>query len=187
MKRLHDDDESNIVSAKLDNIIGLFDKILSIDEKTDETDSDKLILTVNSEIITIEPELEWKQLNDNLKKLNYFKTVLSKINKFNKIFFDKAFSKFMEKIDEVNQYYMKVICFDINNYTNSSGFTIYDTDSVKEMVLVISNSLDKSINCNNLEEKMEYVLEAYSNLVLLASDVRETAKDSINNKKVKIN
>ena len=98
MKRIHEN--NNIIdSARMDSIIGLFDKILNIEESSNNEDSEELVVKIGTEIVKYDPELEWNKLNDNLNKLNYFKTVLSKINKFNKVFFDKAFSKFMEKID----------------------------------------------------------------------------------------
>jgi hypothetical protein len=173
MKRIHEN--NNIIdSARMDSIIGLFDKILNIEEYSNKEDSEELVVKIGTEIVKYDPELEWNKLNDNLNKLNYFKTVLSKINKFNKVFFDKAFSKFMEKIDEMNQYYLRMICFDVNSYNDSNGFTIYDIDTVREMVLLISESLNTSLVSNDLIVKLDHVLKAYSNLVLLASDVRET-------------
>jgi len=172
MKRIHEN--NNIDSARMDSIIGLFDKILNIEESSNNEDSEELVVKIGTEIVKYDPELEWNKLNDNLNKLNYFKTVLSKINKFNKVFFDKAFSKFMEKIDEMNQYYLRMICFDVNSYNDSNGFTIYDIDTVREMVLLISESLNKSLLSNDLIVKLDHVLKAYSNLVLLASDVRES-------------
>ena len=175
MKRVHENNNQEVLDcAKMDSIIGLFDKILNIEESSDKEYSEQLVVKSGNEIVKYDAELEWNKLNDNLNKLNYFKTVLSKINKFNKVFFDKAFSKFMEKIDEVNQYYMKVICFDVNSYNDSNGFTIYDIDTVREMVLLISESLNKSLVSNDLIVKLDHVLKAYSNLVLLASDVRES-------------
>jgi hypothetical protein len=175
MKRIHENNTQEVLdSARMDSIIGLFDKILNIEEYSNKEDSEELVVKIGTEIVKYDPELEWNKLNDNLNKLNYFKTVLSKINKFNKVFFDKAFSKFMEKIDEMNQYYLEMICFDVNSYNDSNGFTIYDIDTVREMVLLISESLNKSLVTNDLDLKLDYVLKAYSNLVLLGSDVRET-------------
>jgi hypothetical protein len=175
MKRIHENNTQEVLdSARMDSIIGLFDKILNIEEYSNKEDSEELVVKIGTEIVKYDPELEWNKLNDNLNKLNYFKTVLSKINKFNKVFFDKAFSKFMEKIDEMNRYYLQMICFDVNNYNDSNGFTIYDIDTVREMVLLISESLNKSLVSNDLIVKLDHVLKAYSNLVLLASDVRES-------------
>jgi hypothetical protein len=176
-------DNTELENAKMESIIGLFDKILNIQTNEDNDVTEELINSITSQLITYDPDEEWKKLNDNLNKLNYFKKVLSKINKFNKAFFDKAFSKFMDKIDEVNQYYLQMICFDINSYNNSNGFTIYDIDTIKEMVSSISESLNKSLNCDDLIVKLDYVLSAYSNLVLLGADVRET----VYNKRARIN
>jgi hypothetical protein len=166
-------DNTELDSAKMESIIGLFDKILNIEESSNKEYSEQLVVKIGSEIVKYDPDEEWKKLNDNLNKLNYFKTVLSKINKFNKAFFDKAFSKFMDKIDEVNQYYLQMICFDVNSYNDSNGFTIYDIDTVKEMVILIKESLNQSLLSNDLIVKLDYVLNAYSNLVLLGADVRE--------------
>ena len=175
MKRVHENNTQEVLDcAKMDNIIGLFDKILNIEESSNKEESEQLVVKIGSEIVKYDPELEWNKLNENLNKLNYFKTVLSKINKFNKVFFDKAFSKFMEKIDEANQYYLQMICFDVNSYNDSNGFTIYDIDTVREMVILIKESLNQSLLNNDLIVKLDHVLKAYSNLVLLASDVRET-------------
>ena len=190
MKRVHPDTDE-LETAKIDTIINMFDKLLSIEgpeehtEYTENTSMNTIIGSINSEIVKVDPELEWKKLNDNLTKLNYFKNVFSKINKFNRIYFEKAFSKFMDKIDEVNQYYLRVISFNLEDYTNTVGFTIYDADTLKDMVLLISSSIDKSLNCNNLYTKLDHVLAAYSNLVLLAEDVRETYYSS-DTKKIKL-
>jgi hypothetical protein len=194
MKRIHSDTDE-LATAKIDSIINMFDKLLSIEdpEKNTEntentemnTEMNTIIGSINSEIFKVDPELEWKKLNDNITKLNYFKNVFSKINKFNRIYFEKAFSKFMDKIDEVNQYYLRVISFNLEDYTNTVGFTIYDADTLKEMVVLISSSIDKSLNCNNLYTKLDHVLAAYSNLVLLAEDVRETYYSS-DTKKIKL-
>ena len=190
MKRVHPDTDE-LETAKIDTIINMFDKLLSIEgpeehtEYTENTSMNTINGSINSEIVKVDPELEWKKLNDNLTKLNYFKNVFSKINKFNRIYFEKAFSKFMDKIDEVNQYYLRVISFNLEDYTNTVGFTIYDADTLKDMVLLISSSIDKSLNCNNLYTKLDHVLAAYSNLVLLAEDVRETYYSS-DTKKIKL-
>ena len=190
MKRVHPDTDE-LETAKIDTIINMFDKLLSIEgpeehtEYTENTSMNTIIGSINSEIVKVDPELEWKKLNDNLTKLNYFKNVFSKINKFNRIYFEKAFSKFMDKIDEVNQYYLRVISFNLEDYTNTVGFTIYDADTLKDMVVLISSSIDKSLNCNNLYTKLDHVLAAYSNLVLLAEDVRETYYSS-DTKKIKL-
>ena len=125
MKRNYD--ESQLTTAKLDNIIGLFDKLLNLSEPTDnsgndaddelEPDSKQLVIfnQIEHQIFEYDSEEEWKKLNENFNKLNYFKSIITKVNKYNQKYFNKAFNLFMDKIDETNQYYLKAICFNVDN------------------------------------------------------------------------
>ena len=186
MKRNYD--ESQLTTAKLDNIIGLFDKLLNLSEPTDnsgndaddelEPDSKQLVIfnQIEHQIFEYDSEEEWKKLNENFNKLNYFKSIITKVNKYNQKYFNKAFNLFMDKIDETNQYYLKAICFNVDSYTNNHGFNIYDLDTIKDMIITISTSLQDSLNVSDLHIKLEHVLRAYSNLVLLGSDLRENTK-----------
>jgi hypothetical protein len=180
-------------SNDIDNIISLFDRLLNVDESvTDnkgyetDTDSEQILITLENEIIKIDPDMEWKKLNENIQKLNYFKSVMSKVNIHNKFFFEKALRIFMDKIDSINQYYLKVISFDINTYTDNNGFNIYDLDTIKEMVSVIYESINESLNCNDTLTKLDFVLKAYSNLILLGADVRHSYNNNITTKKARI-
>jgi hypothetical protein len=73
----------------------------------------------------------------------------------------------MEKIDEINQYYIKNINLDPDSYTN---YNIYDLSSIKDIIKIIGESLDKSMNSNDPTKKLDYVLIAYSNINLLIED-----------------
>jgi hypothetical protein len=57
-------------SNDIDNIISLFDRLLNVDESvTDnkgyetDTDSEQILITLENEIIKIDPDMEWKKLN----------------------------------------------------------------------------------------------------------------------------
>ena len=146
MKRSYSDNES-----ELNNIVELFKK-LPIDDS--ENNVDLLVSEINKIEIS-EPDYEFRKLVKNFYKLKEFKEI-----KNNSTSFQKSFKLFMEKIDSMNQYYMKNIDFNVNVNTFNDNLSIKDT------VKIIEELLDKSLNVNDCNIKLDLVLEAYSNLIL---------------------
>lgn len=148
----------------MDDIINKFENLSTQDG------IDDLIIQISS-IDIKDPQLEWDQLQKNYSRLNHFKKIYSNIDlkHYNSIF-KKPFLKFMEKIDELNQYYIKNINLDPDSYIYDSGHNIYDLSSIKDIINIIGNSLDNSINSNDPIKKLDYVLIAYSNIILLIDD-----------------
>jgi hypothetical protein len=148
----------------MDEIISKFEKLST------EVSVDDLIMQI-SKIDIKDPKLEWDQLQKNYLRLKHFKQIYSNIDiKYYESIFKKPFLKFMEKIDEINQYYIKNINLDSESYTNNSGHNIYDLSSIKDIINIIGSSLDKSMNSNDPTKKLDYVLIAYSNIILLIDD-----------------
>jgi hypothetical protein len=153
MKRTERDD------SELTNVIELFKK-LPIDDS--ENNVDLLISEINKiKIDEIDSDYEFRKLVKNFYKLKEFKEI-----KNNSTSFQKSFKLFMEKIDSMNQYYMKNIDFNIS-VNNTSVNTFNDNLSIKDTVKIIEELLDKSLNVNDCNIKLDLVLDAYSNLILL--------------------
>jgi len=147
MKRTERDD------SELSNVIELFKK-LPIDDS--ENNVDLLVSEINKiQIDQIDSDYEFRKLVKNFYKLKEFKEI-----KNNSTSFQTSFKLFMEKIDSMNQYYMKNIDFNVNVNTFNDNLSIKDT------VKIIEELLDKSLNVNDCNIKLDLVLEAYSNLIL---------------------
>jgi hypothetical protein len=150
----------------MDDIISKFEKLST------KVSIDDLIMQI-SKIDIKDPLLEWDQLQQNYARLKHFKQIYSNVDiKHYESIFKKPFLKFMEKIDELNQYYIKNINLDSESYTDNSGHNIYDLSSIKDIINIIGNSLDKSMNSNDPIKKLDYVLIAYSNIILLIDDFK---------------
>ena len=150
--------------SELNNVIELFKK-LPVDDS--ENNIDLLVSEINKIKIS-DSDYEFRNLVNNFYKLKEFKEI-----KNNSTSFQKSFKLFMEKIDSMNQYYMKNIDFNTNVNTNVNiPFRVKDTNnfndnlSIKDTVKTIEELLDKSLSVNDCNIKLDLVLEAYSNLIL---------------------
>ena len=142
--------------SELNNVIELFKK-LPVDDS--ENNIDLLVSEINKIKIS-DSDYEFRNLVNNFYKLKEFKEI-----KNNSTSFQKSFKLFMEKIDSMNQYYMKNIDFNTNVNTNvNTNFN--DNLSIKDTVKTIEELLDKSLSVNDCNIKLDLVLEAYSNLIL---------------------
>jgi len=159
MKRSYSDNES-----ELNNIVELFKKLPIDDSENNFNNIDLLVSEINKIEIS-DPDYEFRKLVKNFYKLKEFKEI-----KNNSTSFQKSFKLFMEKIDSINQYYLKNIDFSINtnntNNTNNNTNNYYDNLSIKDTVKQIEELLDKSLSVNDCNIKLDLVLEAYSNLIL---------------------
>ena len=146
--------------SELNNVIELFKK-LPVDDS--ENNIDLLVSEINKIKIS-DSDYEFRNLVNNFYKLKEFKEI-----KNNSTSFQKSFKLFMEKIDSMNQYYMKNIDFNTNV---NIPFRVKDTNnvntnlSIKDTVKTIEELLDKSLSVNDCNIKLDLVLEAYSNLIL---------------------
>jgi hypothetical protein len=149
----------------MDDIISKFENLSTESKKSD---IDDLISKIND--LDINNYFEWNRLCDNYNKLKYFKSIYSNVDiKYYESIFKKPFLIFMNKIDEVNKYYIENIILDPNYYTD--GYNMYDISSIRDIIEIISNSLKKSIKLENPSTKLDYVLIAYSNIKLLIEDL----------------
>ena len=89
----------------------------------------------------------------------------------------------MEKLDSINQYYLKNISFDLNTYSDQNEYNMYDISTVQEIVKRSEELLLKSLNVNDSKLKLNLILEAYSNFILIIEDYNY--EDYHKNKKVK--
>jgi hypothetical protein len=151
----------------MDDIISKFEK-LSTDSKS--SDIDDLVLKINN--LDINSYFEWNRLNENYNKLRYFKSIYSNVDiKYYESIFKIPFLAFMEKIDQVNKYYIDNINLDPTYYTKLDGYNIYDLSSIRDIIEIIFSSMKKSIKSKNPSTKLDYVLIAYSNIMLLIDDL----------------
>jgi len=113
---------------------------------------------------------EHSQLIENYDSLLNFKTI------FNGEEFKDAVVSFMDKIDSINQYYLKNVCFDYKEYTKDcvdiSEYNTFDINSLQDTVKLISNCLIMSLNTNDISKKLEYVLTSYKNILMIIDDYK---------------
>lgn len=154
----------------MDDIISKFEK-LTTESKND--DIDDLISKINS--LDVNTTFEWDRLHDNYTKLKYFKNIYSNVDiKYYENIFKNPFLLFMKKIDELNKYYIEHINLDPEFYTTTADYNVYDLSSIRDIITIINNSLSKSVKSNNPSTKLDYVLIAYSNIILLIDDLKGT-------------
>jgi hypothetical protein len=151
----------------MDEIISKFENL-----STDKSEMDDLILKISN--INIKDSLfEWNRLQQNFERLKHFKKIYSNVDlRYYESIFKITFLKFMEKIDELNQYYLKNIELEPEAYNDTEGFNIYDLSSIRDIISIIYKSLDNSMNSNDPNKKLDYVLIAYSNIILLVDDLK---------------
>ena len=117
------------------------------------TDFYKLNITDSNE--------EWKYLKNNYSNLRYIHELMNHYNyNLNKNFYD-LLSLFMESIDKSTQEYIKNIHF--------------RDDKSEE--LEIKNFLNKSLNTNDINNKILYILKAYKLLIPIIEDFRQEKYD----------
>jgi hypothetical protein len=161
----------------MDDIISKFENLStnSNSEIDDDLDIGDLILKINN--LDIDNYFEWNRLTENYNKLKHFKNIID--TKLNKKLNTKLNTKlkvpfvtFMEKIDTINKYYIDNINLDPDHYTTTDGYNMYDLSSIRDIIEIIFSSLKKSIKSNNPNTKLDYVLIAYSNIMLLLDDLK---------------
>jgi hypothetical protein len=142
----------------MDDIINRFEKL-----STNKDEIDDLIIKISN--IDIYQDLEWNKLQKNYSRLKHFKKIVKDCTDF-----QKPFLAFMEKIDQINKYYIKNINLDPESYIDNDGYNLYDISSIKDIIKIINECLETSINSDNPATKLDYVLIAYSNIILLIDD-----------------
>lgn len=118
---------------------------------------DELINSIDKISVNDDDYFESNRLLENYSKLKYLKNII--INNYD--FIKKPLTLFMNKIDEINQYYMNSVILDPAYYNN--------TESFKDTICIISNSLEGSLVTNHPMEKLDYVLSAYSNIIKIVN------------------
>ena len=174
------------LESELSNVINLFKKLPITDSSEQEElidlDLDLLICEIDKIDIrterTINSEEEFDKFIKNYDKLKEFKDIEN-----NSPAFKKSFDLFMEKLDSINQYYLKNISFDLNTYSDQNEYNMYDISTVQEIVKRSEELLLKSLNVNDSKLKLNLILEAYSNFILIIEDYNY--EDYHKNKKVK--
>jgi len=149
----------------MEEIINKFEKLATNNDGIDD------LITKISNITIEDPDLEWSKLQKNYSILKHFKNISRNVDKKHyDAIFKKPFTAFMEKIDQLNQYYLKNVNLDPESYTETGDYNLHDISSLRDIIKIIGASLDKSMNSNNPINKLDYVLIAYSNIILLIQD-----------------
>ena len=125
-------------------------------------------------------DFECSKLLENYSRLRILKSLVLNCN-----ILMIPFIRFMEKIDSVNQYYLKEINLDPEYYDSDSDIElsitsdskqiklpVYELHSLKNSVIIIKSSLEESLNCNDPVEKLELVLTAYNLMTTIVHVVR---------------
>jgi len=104
------------------------------------------------ELSTKEFNYEWESLIDNYSKLKYLEKIDYEITGSIKLM--DSLRKFMEQMDKVTQHYLKEILWE-------------------KSLIPIKQYLSKSLNHNNPEIKLLYIIKAYDILVPIVEEIRE--------------
>ena len=121
----------------------------------------------------INPQQEWKNLQNNYSKLKYLKNINNISNIDHTLNFEKPFKKFMEVIVKQNKYYLENITLDPEYYTQEEHyFRNIDLSSLKDIITGISICLDRTFQTNDPYVILDNTIEAYKYLITLAEDVR---------------
>jgi predicted DNA-binding protein YlxM (UPF0122 family) len=151
-------------NTDIKDIVDLFEKI-DIDSNNgsgnikNSSNIDSLICKIN-EIKVHDSDAEWETILNNYENLLKFKNM--------KTISQKPFELFMEKIDSMNQYYLKNL--DLTQETYSNEYHINDVLSVQEMVKEIETSLVESLNIKDSTKKLDYVLTAYKHMIRIVCE-----------------
>jgi hypothetical protein len=125
----------NLISTLKNFKLGL----CGIDEIIDKLDN----------LSTYDSNYEWELLVSNYSKMKYLKKMEDELKSSVNLL--KSLSRFMEQIDKVTQYYLKMID--------------WNTESK-----IIEDFLLKSLNFNDPFQKMDYVIKAYDILIPIIED-----------------
>jgi hypothetical protein len=117
----------------------------------------------------LNPQQEWKNLQNNYSKLRYLK----KVGSIKELNFEKPFKKFMDVIVKQNKYYLENILLDPEYYTQEEHyFKNIDLASLKEIINSIYCFLDTTLQTNDPYVILDNTISAYKHLITLAEDVR---------------
>ena len=157
MKRDHDETD-------ITKIINLFKK-LPITEKEHNFELDSLISKINKIEIEDSNVIEFGKLVTNYDKLKEFKTFK------NLKTFEKEFLIFMEKIDSLNQYYIKNIDFTSNSEKNTDDqiINVHDLSSINDISKNVELLIINSLNSNDPFTKLDLVIQAYSDIIYIVN------------------
>ena len=126
----------------------------SLSKDKESSDTMSLLMEKIKAINIINPEQEWMRLTGNYFKLRHLRGIKNKD--------PVLFLLFMEKLDTLNKYYLDNI---------NLNYNAYDMASIRDIIKIISETLNKSVMSNNPDEKLDYILIAYSNINLLIDDL----------------
>ena len=99
-----------------------------------------------------------------------------------------AVVSFMDKIDSINQYYLKNVCFDHREYNKDTvditEYNTFDITSLQDTVRLISNCLILSLNTNDISKKLDYVITSYKNILIIVDDYNYSGNTNIKRARV---
>ena len=115
----------------------------------------------------LNPQQEWVNLQEYYSKLKYLKESIDRTNNV------PEFKKFIGIIVKQNVYYMKNIDLDPEYYTPEDHyFTKYTYEEVIEIMKIINECFEYSLNTTDPYSILDHTVLAYSYLVKLAEDAR---------------
>ena len=131
-----------------------------------ETDFDNLldqsIISFSGLVVEENEQVHWDLLKSNYSKLRYINYVNNSLHLENHEKFMKSLQLFMDYIDTVTMKY-----FDEINFNEPD-----ESPEINEQSRNIKLTLEKSLCCENLIQKMKFVLDAYSELVPIVENIR---------------
>jgi len=134
------------------------------------------LMTAINELKFTDGEQECRKLAHNYSRLTCLKLLVLESN-----ILIEPLRRFLEKIDRVNQYYLRNINLDPDYYTTTesesltvrldheadigTSMNVHEVHNLQNSVAIIGESLTRSLNCNDPVEKLELVLTAYGTML----------------------
>lgn len=138
------------------------DSLLRALKKTKINDPlDEVIEQLNKVEITISPNQEWDRLFEFFNKLQYLKGIkdnflsrpYTEISYHDEMEFIKALQVFLDKLDELNQYYLQ-------NIDWAAG-------DEKETAIDVKKLLERSLSDNRIYYKFDLIYDAYEMMIYI--------------------
>jgi len=148
----------------MENLIHLLNNVSVGESKFFDEMLDSLINKLDNHQLH-DPEYELQQVFLNHSKLNYVSRLIAKHQPDNPKFF-KCLKFYLETIDKKTQVFLMKI--------NWSDLSEYDEDD-QVKILEMKDSFEESLSQNDVLEKLSTLVHAYSTLVYILDEIKDTA------------
>jgi hypothetical protein len=156
----------------MESIINKFEEVLSLKKQGNCVES--LINSLNKKLKlnTIDPTDEWLRVQQNYSKLIHLSQILNESRELLDDKFLRLFSLFLDKLDNINKYYLSEISFD----TSNKECYVYkvDINVINDAIVKVQYNLEASLNTNDDFSKLYYITQAYEFIIFIVENSSNT-------------